>query len=577
MDEKFSVHLTYVKPFNEKLSNNIDNINDSVHPEYIPLDLSNINYYYPILDLFNNDSLMSNQQYSLFTNRQIIDYKTVYNNSTELNEPADIFFKFAPLLDPTRYMIGKYNDFSNNITNLPKVNDNNSLEKYRSIHNASYIDNFACFLLGKLLNQHKFIHGLEYYGSFLSIQNKYKIDVVDELEYLYESDFFKNNINKLFYIDDQNNDPMSFLNYGSRCNKPTLNISDDHHNITIANIDNDPELTAFDDIDYNNDEIVYENKKIDISNNHIIDLKNDENSDQDNTDDDDENSDEDNTDEDVDDDDEYEDVDDEDEYEDVDDDDDDENSDEDDKPIFAFIHNFPVQTICIEKCHGTFDKLLENDDINIDTGRSILFQIIMILITLQKCFHLTHNDLHTNNVMFINTDIEFLYYRFNKKCYKVPTYGKLVKIIDYGRSIFKYNGHLFCSDSYSPGGDAHTQYNTEPFFNNQKPRLEPNYSFDLCRLGCSIYDFIIDDDIEYSELDDFQKIISDWCTDDNKKNILYKKNGEERYPNFKLYKMIARTVHKHTPEEQLKNPYFSIYETDKFENGIDIDIIPTYY
>ena len=36
--------------------------------------------------------------------------------------------------------------------------------------------------------------------------------------------------------------------------------------------------------------------------------------------------------------------------------------------------------------------------------------------------------------------------------------------------------------------------------------------------------------------------------DDNGKNILYKKNGEERYPNFKLYKMIARIVHNHTPE-----------------------------
>ena len=34
-----------------------------------------------------------------------------------------------------------------------------------------------------------------------------------------------------------------------------------------------------------------------------------------------------------------------------------------------------------------------------------------------------------------------------------------------------------------------------------------------------------------------------------KKNILYKKNGDERYPDFKLYKMIARTVHNHTPEK----------------------------
>ena len=51
-----------------------------------------------------------------------------------------------------------------------------------------------------------------------------------------------------------------------------------------------------------------------------------------------------------------------------------------------------------------------------------------------------------------------------------------------------------------------------------------------------------------------------------KKNILYKKNGEERYPDFKLYKMIARTVHNHTPEAQLTNgSYIFQYETIELE------------
>jgi hypothetical protein len=45
--------------------------------------------------------------------------------------------------------------------------------------------------------------------------------------------------------------------------------------------------------------------------------------------------------------------------------------------------------------------------------------------------------------------------------------------------------------------------------------------------------------------------------DDKGKNILYTSDGEERYPNFKLYKMIARTVHNHTPENQLEYPFLS--------------------
>ena len=39
------------------------------------------------------------------------------------------------------------------------------------------------------------------------------------------------------------------------------------------------------------------------------------------------------------------------------------------------------------------------------------------------------------------------------------------------------------------------------------------------------YDFIIDNDEKYSNLDQFQKTVYDWCCDDNNKNILYKKNG----------------------------------------------------
>jgi hypothetical protein len=117
--------------------------------------------------------------------------------------------------------------------------------------------------------------------------------------------------------------------------------------------------------------------------------------------------------------------------------------------------------------------------------------------------------------------------------------------------------------------------------NEDKPRIDPNYSFDLCRLGCSIYDFVIDDDDEddVKHMDEFQKTIKRWCTDDNGKNILYKKNGEERYPNFKLYKMIARTVHKHTPLAQLEFDFFKQFKQnggEPVDNIMDIDKIPCY-
>jgi len=249
----------------------------------------------------------------------------------------------------------------------------------------------------------------------------------------------------------------------------------------------------------------------------------------------------------------------------------------DTESLWAYLPKFPVQLICLEKCKGTADHLLETGNMNPDEITSFLMQVVMILITYQKAFHFTHNDLHTNNIMYNETQVQFLYYRFQKKVYRVPTYGRIYKIIDFGRAIYRYDGHIFCSDSFAPGGDAATQYNSEPYLEDRKPRLDPNFSFDLCRLGCSLFDFFIDDDETPVEI---RQTATRWCMDDNEKNVLYKRNGEERYPNFKLYKMIARTVHQHQPEEQLKFPLF-----DQFLMGagsgikdpiMDLDALPSY-
>ena len=245
---------------------------------------------------------------------------------------------------------------------------------------------------------------------------------------------------------------------------------------------------------------------------------------------------------------------------------------------------FPVQVICMELCENTFDDLIINGELSDDEWFSALMQIIMTLITYQKMFSFTHNDLHTNNVMYIPTNRKFLYYTYKKKTYKVPTFGKIYKIIDFGRAIYKLNGKQFCSDSFQIGGDAATQYNTEPYFNEKKPRLEPNFSFDLCRLACSIFDYVVDDFDMIKNINDCSplvKLIVEWCIDDNGINVLYKNNGVERYPDFKLYKMISRYVHKHTPTDQLERKEFSKFmisnkNIPKSESIINIDDLPSY-
>jgi hypothetical protein len=78
-------------------------------------------------------------------------------------------------------------------------------------------------------------------------------------------------------------------------------------------------------------------------------------------------------------------------------------------------------------------------------------------------------------------------------------------------------------------------------------------------------------------------LIVDWVTDDEGRNILYKKDGVDRYPDFKLYKMIARTVHNKVPSQQLKHRVFTQYEvtqksikTVSKTEIINIDKYPVY-
>ena len=581
---KFRINYSKINPINLKhLEDNHENTLEDLDNEYNPFRIKKIQNYNPLYNDFfdlnenNYHKIALNHKYHISTLHEVYNYE----DKTTLQKP--IFIKFGPLLDPIRYMIGKYNISDEKIRTLPSLNTttNDCLPKLLDKNNTSYVDNFFCFLTSKLLHEHKFSHGLDYYGSFVGLQEKYKMNIMDDLEYLQTSSYFNENVGKHFTCPFINK--VDFTNFGSRSNKLKLNISNktELSDVSVLDLEPDELDVSIENIESDNViENVYE-KAESIKSVSAISSSNSSNNSETNYSTDDDES-----------------VNDSASGSESEDDNDsetcsDEKSDsshensseeqtessEEEEDIFAYINHFPIHMICLEKCDGTIDDLFEKSKITLESGSSAMMQIVMSLITYQKTFHFTHNDLHTNNIMYVDTEEEFLYYKFNHKTYKVPTYGKIYKIIDFGRGIYKFQGKLYCSDSFASGGDGHTQYNCEPFMDENKPRIDPNYSFDLCRLGCSIYDFIIDDDENEDEYDELQKTIHRWCLDDNGKNVLYKKNGEERYPNFKLYKMIARTVHNHTPQEQLNFPLFSQYETTDHINSesiMDIDSLPDY-
>lgn len=494
-----------------------------------------------------------NHRYHVLSAKEVLD--SSQTPWTPVNR--EVFIKFSPLLDPIKYMVGKYSSAPNAelLKTLPSYASTTDTchEKILSTANASYIDNFFYYLSSVLKNHHGFIHGMDYYGSYLGIQDRFRMNVEDDLEYLSQSTFFVDNLGKMMILEHPSGKPPPFLHDSSRSARPKISIDDDT-TLTLDALNGVTVLTEGEDTEAvepaladSEMDLVYDNT-----------LVNSESSSSDDSDEDDTEEAESDASWQT-----MSDEDDEDAPEDEASEDDEDDVSSTDQEAHVFIYDFPVQLIFLEKCAHTFDYLFVIG-LSDEEARSALFQIVMILMVYQKMFRFTHNDLHTNNIMYVTTEHEWLYYQHQGKTYRVPTYGRIFKIIDYGRSIYKYQKRIFCSDSFSQDGDASTQYNCEPFLHPSKPRLEPNMSFDLCRLGCSIYDFVFDDNNitknERSPQTDLQRTIQRWCTDDHGKNVLYKRNGHERYPGFKLYKFIARSVHQHTPEKQLTDPWFRVFE-----------------
>ena len=206
------------------------------------------------------------------------------------------------------------------------------------------------------------------------------------------------------------------------------------------------------------------------------------------------------------------------------------------------------------------------------------WQVIASLGFLQKVICFTHNDLHTNNVLWRETTEEYLYYRARDgTSWRVPTYGKIFSLIDFGRAIFRIGKELWVSDDHCQNNDAGGQYNFGPIMKLYEPKVTPNPSFDLCRLSVSMLDGLFDETpskkrgrlvtplsqdgswIIYETNSQLFNLLYSWTIDDDGKTIYEDEASDERYPGFELYVRIARDVHKAIPREQFTKPVFDMF------------------
>jgi len=250
---------------------------------------------------------------------------------------------------------------------------------------------------------------------------------------------------------------------------------------------------------------------------------------------------------------------------------------EDDENSEGFAHavfnDAPIQITVMEQCEGTLYKLYKENP-EIEKRCAWMAQVIFAMAFAQRTFGLVHNDLHVMNVMYVPTSKEFLYYNMcGKKTYRVPTYGKLIKIIDFDRATFSVKlpklreAKFFMSDQFHPDEEAGGQYNVEPFYNPKYPEVKPNASFDLVRLAASVFWDCFPHGVseEYAS-NPLYKMFMQWLTLPDGTSVLFRNAREgdkhERYGGFQLYKAIARWSRDAVPRKQVDafgGPY--VYES----------------
>jgi thiamine kinase-like enzyme len=206
--------------------------------------------------------------------------------------------------------------------------------------------------------------------------------------------------------------------------------------------------------------------------------------------------------------------------------------------------NIPVQLLFIEKISHSFDDFLDKSRPEKE-WMSVLFQVVAAIYTIQNKYSMCHNDLHIGNVMYSHTNEKYLYYTINNIYYRVPTYNKIIKIIDFGRATFQLNNTNIYNTIYQFNNEAHTLFN----YNHKTKPVTPSYHFDIALFACSLLIDASDSNIP----DNIKKYLHEWIFP------LDIHTRTDISLDFKLYRKISKNKTDSFPKDIIDN-YFSIWK-----------------
>jgi hypothetical protein len=492
-------------------------------------------FFPPIQKLFKTEVQSAPQEFGFKVNEGISAIVDSSDIRTTKGNTVPAHRKTTMILSPFKWMQGDYGT----VLGLPTTEDEAEeiQRKIQDPNNAAYVG----ALLSVVLAQSGCPHFPKVYGVFTGVADKHTIDISDDYADLSERSWFSSNIGKTFEIklsDEVHQLSTEFRHTrGARAN---VLLGDDATLGDIPELDAptvEPETAPAEMNQLMRDEDDDEDMESDsssVSTSYVFAMKSCS-------------------------------------CESGEDDDDDDMDEDEDEESFAWASftNVPVQITVMEKCAGTFHELCATTS---ETPKHLawLSQVVFALAFAQRNFGFTHNDLHSNNVMYVSTDKEFLYYNSAGTFYRVPTYGYLIKIIDFERGIgsVKVMGmkepKVFMSDHFSVDEEAGGQFNVEPWYLPKHPEIKPNPSFDLVRLATSIFWDLFPEGpecLDYRDNPVFLRLIK-WMTTEDKGSILFgkKEAKHDRYHGFHLYKAITRLCKNAVPRTELLSlkPYFAI-------------------
>ena len=503
-----NMNVSHLQPYMPSYTKFFTYYNNNSYQSYIPRSKE------IVYSLLNKKEIDESDNYI----KHVFESKLISKQKCDTYSVKDVFVKTIPMLDPIEYCKNQYRK-SNHF--LPNIFSWMTQKKINDTNNAAYVENLASYILSNITERNECPSFPYYYGGFIGTINSYKYDATQEWDDLLEAPWFKQacNSNKVSIEMKENQQYTDFME-----------DSFIHHNVSdeeqgSLQLDELEELLETLDLNTteNKNEEENENRNDEVMSNEVMsdveELESDFELEYCNSE---------------------------------------EESLNDNLEKYRWIKwlcfkEFPVVLCCMEKMEYTLEELYENNTPCETEWKSILFQICFALAIAYRKYKFIHNDFHSCNIMFVSTNQEYLYYKVKNEKFKIPTYGKLVKIIDFNRAIYSIGKHQFFSDVFKNNGDAEGQYDYP--YNKHEGIRPPNPSFDLARLATTIYEY-------FPRNSEIFNMCKKWTTD-NYGNCLL-----EEEDSFDLYIKLSQNIKNARPEEQL---YESIFDLFRIENTTQVN------